>query len=83
MCGSPRNYARSTDSTLVTSTSSCLPPNPPPCLTALLPCLCQDAVFEAPDPSKEPGTVMHVAAPGYVLHERSLRAASVGVVKKA
>jgi len=26
---------------------------------------------------------MHVAAPGYVLHERCLRAASVGVVKKA
>jgi len=42
-----------------------------------------DAVFEAPDPTKEPGTVMHVAAPGYVLHERCLRAASVGVVKKA
>jgi len=42
-----------------------------------------DAVFEAPDPTKEPGTVMHVAAPGYVLHERCLRAATVGVVKKA
>merc|ERR1712127_298647 len=42
-----------------------------------------DAVLEAPDPTKEPGTVMHVAAPGYVLHERCLRAATVGVVKKA
>ena len=45
--------------------------------------LWQEAVFEAPDPTKEPGTVMHVAAPGYVLHERCLRAATVGVVKKA
>ena len=43
----------------------------------------QEAVFEAPDPTKEPGTVMHVAAPGYVLHERCLRAATVGVVPKA
>ena len=54
-----------------------------PYLTTLLPCLCQDAVFEAPDPTKEPGTVMHVASPGYIMHERCLRAASVGGVKKA
>ena len=64
------------------------PPPPAACLrtpylTTLLPCLCQDAVFEAPDPTKEPGTVMHVASPGYIMHERCLRAASVGVVKKA
>lgn len=41
-----------------------------------------DALFEAPDPTKEPGTVMHVASPGYVLHDRCLRAAGVGVVAK-
>lgn len=41
-----------------------------------------NAMFEAPDPTKEPGTVMHVAAPGYVLHERCIRAAGVGVVSK-
>lgn len=41
-----------------------------------------NAMFEAPDPTKEPGTVMHVAAPGYVLHGRCLRAAGVGVVSK-
>ena len=42
-----------------------------------------DAVFTAPDPALEPGTVMHVATPGYVLHERCLRPAGVGVVAKA
>jgi molecular chaperone GrpE len=41
-----------------------------------------NAMFEAPDPSKEPGTVMHVATPGYKLHDRCLRAAGVGVVQK-
>jgi len=41
-----------------------------------------NAMFEAPDPTKEPGTVMHVAAPGYVMHERCIRAAGVGVVSK-
>eukprot|EP00962_Isochrysis_galbana_P016740 scaffold4799_cov115-Isochrysis_galbana.AAC.7 len=41
-----------------------------------------NALFEAPDPSKEPGTVMHVAMPGYKLHDRCLRAAGVGVVRK-
>jgi molecular chaperone GrpE len=41
-----------------------------------------NAMFEAPDPSKEPGTVMHVATPGYKLHDRCLRAANVGVVRK-
>ena len=41
-----------------------------------------NAMFEAPDPTKEPGTVMHVASPGYVMHDRCLRAAGVGVVQK-
>ena len=41
-----------------------------------------DAMFEAPDAAKEAGTVMHVATPGYMLHERCLRAAGVGVVSK-
>ena len=41
-----------------------------------------NAMFQAPDPTKEPGTIMHVASPGYVLHERCLRAAGVGVVAK-
>ena len=34
-----------------------------------------DAMFEAPDATREAGTVMHVATPGYMLHERCLRAA--------
>jgi len=41
-----------------------------------------DAMFEASDATKEVGTVMHVATPGYMLHERCLRAAGVGVVSK-
>ena len=41
-----------------------------------------DAMFEAPDATREAGTVMHVAKPGYMLHERCLRAAGVGVVSK-
>jgi molecular chaperone GrpE len=41
-----------------------------------------EALFKAPDPTKEPDTIMHVANPGYVLHERCLRAAGVGVVAK-
>ena len=41
-----------------------------------------DAMFEAPDATREAGTVMHVATPGYMLHERCLRAAAVGVVSK-
>ena len=41
-----------------------------------------DAMFEAPDATREAGTVMHVATPGYLLHERCLRAAGVGVVSK-
>ena len=41
-----------------------------------------NALFEMPDPNKEPGTVMHVASAGYVLHDRCIRPAGVGVVSK-
>ncbi|KAL1230971.1 GrpE protein [Trichinella spiralis] len=40
-----------------------------------------EAVFEVPDPVKEPGTVAVVQKIGYMLHQRCLRAAQVGVVK--
>ena len=40
-----------------------------------------NALFEMPDPSKEAGTVGHVASAGYVLHDRVIRPAGVGVVK--
>lgn len=39
------------------------------------------ALFEVPDPSKEAGTVAMVAKVGYMLHDRVLRPAEVGVVK--
>jgi molecular chaperone GrpE len=39
------------------------------------------AMFEVPDASAEPGTVVKVLQPGYVLHDRLLRAAMVGVAK--
>ncbi|MCR9071000.1 MAG: nucleotide exchange factor GrpE [Alphaproteobacteria bacterium] len=39
------------------------------------------AMFEVEDPTKAPGTVVQVLAPGYVLHDRLLRAAMVGVAK--
>lgn len=38
------------------------------------------ALFDLPDPTKAPGTVAIVQAPGYTLHGRLLRAAQVGVV---
>ena len=41
-----------------------------------------NALFEMADPSKEPGTVAHVASAGYVLNERCIRAAGVGIVSK-
>ena len=41
-----------------------------------------NALFEMPDPDKEPGTVAHVASAGYVLHDRVIRAAGVGIVSK-
>ena len=41
-----------------------------------------NALFEMPDPEREPGTVAHVASAGYVLHDRCIRAAGVGIVSK-
>ncbi len=40
-----------------------------------------EAMFEAEDPSQAPGTVIQVIEPGYVLHDRLLRPARVGVAK--
>ncbi|WP_226893584.1 nucleotide exchange factor GrpE [Nisaea sediminum] len=39
------------------------------------------AMFEVPDAKTEPGTVVQVMQPGYVLQDRLLRAAMVGVSK--
>lgn len=39
------------------------------------------AMFEVPDAKAEPGTVVQVMQPGYVLQDRLLRAAMVGVSK--
>ena len=41
-----------------------------------------NALFEMPDPDREPGTVAHVASAGYVLHDRCIRPADVGIVSK-
>jgi len=41
-----------------------------------------DALFEMPDPSKEPGTVGHVTSAGFLLHDRCIRPAGVGIVSK-
>jgi molecular chaperone GrpE len=38
-------------------------------------------MFEAPVPGKPGGIVMQVLEPGYVLHDRLLRPARVGVTK--
>ncbi|CAN1340008.1 GrpE protein homolog 1, mitochondrial, partial [Linum perenne] len=38
-----------------------------------------NAVFQVPDASKPPGTVAHVLKAGYMLHERVVRPAEVGV----
>lgn len=40
-----------------------------------------EAMFEVPDTGKPAGTVVQVLAPGYVLRDRLLRAAMVGVAK--
>lgn len=40
------------------------------------------ALYEYPDPEKEPGTVGQVIKVGYMLNDRVLRPADVGVVKK-
>ena len=42
-----------------------------------------EALFEMPDPDKAPGTVAQVVKTGFTLHGRVIRAAQVGVVKKA
>lgn len=39
-----------------------------------------NALFEVPDATKEPGTVALVIKKGYMLHDRAVRAAEVGVV---
>lgn len=40
-----------------------------------------NALFEVPDATKEPGTIAVVIKKGYLLHDRAVRAAEVGVVK--
>jgi molecular chaperone GrpE len=40
-----------------------------------------EAMFEVPTADAEPGTVMQVMEDGYVIHDRLLRAARVGVAK--
>ena len=40
-----------------------------------------EAMFEVPDPEKANGTVVQVIQPGYLLHDRLLRPARVGVAK--
>lgn len=42
-----------------------------------------NALFEYPDPKQTPGTVGQVIKPGFMLSDRVLRPAEVGVVKKA
>ena len=39
------------------------------------------AIFEAERPGTAPGTIIEVLQPGYVLHDRLLRPAMVGVAK--
>jgi molecular chaperone GrpE len=40
-----------------------------------------EALFEVPTGDSEPGTVMQVVEEGYIIHDRLLRAARVGVAK--
>lgn len=40
------------------------------------------AIFQVPDPSKPPGTVAAVLKSGYMLHDRVIRPAEVGVTKE-
>jgi molecular chaperone GrpE len=42
-----------------------------------------EALFEYPDPEKQPGTVGQILKPGFMLNKRVLRPAEVGVIKKA
>lgn len=41
-----------------------------------------DVMFDVPDPTKNPGEIMHVAIRGYMIGERVLRATKVGVVRE-
>ncbi|MBC6406296.1 MAG: nucleotide exchange factor GrpE [Rhodospirillales bacterium] len=41
-----------------------------------------EAMFEIPDDKADPGTILQVLEPGWMLHERLIRAARVGVAKK-
>jgi molecular chaperone GrpE len=40
-----------------------------------------EAMYEVPDPSQPPGTVVQVIEPGYLLHDRLVRPARVGIAK--
>ena len=40
-----------------------------------------EAMFEVPDPEQPSGTIVQVVQPGYLLHDRLLRPAQVGVAK--
>lgn len=40
-----------------------------------------EALFEIPDPSVPHGTILQVVQPGYLLHERTLRPARVGIAR--
>lgn len=42
-----------------------------------------EAMFAMEVPGKEPNSIFHVLEPGYQIHERTLRAAKVGVVRGA
>jgi len=41
-----------------------------------------EALFDMPDAEKEPGTISFVSTAGYVLNDRCLRAAQVGITRK-
>ncbi len=40
-----------------------------------------EAMFEVPEPNQPSGTIVQILEPGYLLHDRLLRAARVGVAK--
>lgn len=42
---------------------------------------CHEAMFAVPMPGKDPNTIFHIMESGYMIHERTLRAAKVGVVR--
>ncbi len=42
-----------------------------------------EVIFEAPMPGKQPGTIIQMVEPGYVLNDRLLRPARVGVASGA